>query len=224
MRARQTVRPGWPGERFSPGGLVKFHDRQGHQVTGKVVELRANYAIVAGGRDGRWRVGYAVLTDQERARPDCSLAEVENMANTLLKEQREQRRLTDDWHVVFDLAPARAGQCVHEEHRIYLSVGHCLKASRAEIRDTILHEIAHALAGPDHHHDADWRRIARAIGCTAERCTTTLHAVGRWVARCGCGHTHSRHRLTSRMRTDGICRACRGPLSWRVDHDGDGID
>ena len=224
MRARQTVRPGWAGERFSPGGLVGFDDLQGHEVTGKVVELRARYAIVAGGRHGRWRVAYAQLTDKEGARPECSLAQVENIANTLLNEHQRQRRLADDWRVAFDLAPTRVGQCVHKEHRIYLAVGHCLKARRGEILDTILHEIAHALAGPNHQHDAYWRRIARAIGCTAERCTTTRHAVGRWIARCRCGLTHSRHRLTRRARTDTICAGCRERLEWRVDDDGDGID
>ena len=34
------------------------------------------------------------------------------------------------------------------------------------IRDTILHEIAHALVGPCHGHDAVWRQKAREIGCT----------------------------------------------------------
>ena len=62
---RQTVEPGWPGERFAPGGVATFRDRAGRQVTGKVVELRKNHAIVAGGGNGRWRVGYRRLWAEE---------------------------------------------------------------------------------------------------------------------------------------------------------------
>ena len=220
---RPTVRPGWPGERFAPGGLATFRDRTGREVTGKVVELRRNHAIIAGGGSGRWQVGYRLLWTEEAARPGFTLGEIETIANRLMDKHGRSNGLSEKWQVAFDLAPARAGQCAYSEQRIYLSVGHCLKASRAEVRDTILHEIAHALAGPRHHHDAVWQRIARTIGCTARRCTTTRHAGGRWIARCKCGMTYSRHRLTKRMRTQAICTRCGQGVSWQIDGTGESI-
>ena len=36
--------------------------------------------------------------------------------------------------------------------------------------DTLLHEIAHALVGHKHGHDAVWRRKALQIGCNGKRC------------------------------------------------------
>jgi predicted SprT family Zn-dependent metalloprotease len=45
---------------------------------------------------------------------------------------------------------------------------------RAFLVETILHEIAHALAGPRHKHDAIWREIARRIGCTGDRCSRPM--------------------------------------------------
>lgn len=37
-------------------------------------------------------------------------------------------------------------------------------------RNTVLHEIAHIIAGARHGHDDVWKRIAMNIGCTGERC------------------------------------------------------
>lgn len=42
--------------------------------------------------------------------------------------------------------------------------------SEEEIRDTILHEIAHALAGKNANHGPQWRAIARKVGARPERC------------------------------------------------------
>jgi len=38
-----------------------------------------------------------------------------------------------------------------------------------EVRDTILHEIAHAIAGLEHGHDAHWQDVCRRIGAQPKR-------------------------------------------------------
>ena len=42
----------------------------------------------------------------------------------------------------------------------------------AEFDDTVLHEIAHVIAGPRAKHGPVWRGIALEIGCNGERCHT----------------------------------------------------
>ncbi|HEX8520906.1 MAG TPA: SprT-like domain-containing protein [Tepidisphaeraceae bacterium] len=42
------------------------------------------------------------------------------------------------------------------------------------VLETILHEIAHALAGPEAHHGPVWKRIARGIGATPRSCFRSL--------------------------------------------------
>ena len=66
-----------------------------------------------------------------------------------------------DWTVRLDNARRRAGQCDYRRREISLSRHYVRHADDAHIRDTILHEIAHALVGPHHGHDAAWRRKAR---------------------------------------------------------------
>ena len=56
--------------------------------------------------------------------------------------------------------------------QVELSVSFVLRATWSEIRDTLLHEIAHAIVGPGHGHDALWQTAARRIGCTEKRCST----------------------------------------------------
>ena len=122
-------------------------DLRDRTIEGKVVELRERYAIVAGGKDGRWHIGYGSLVIRERAHTECTLAEVQTLARQLLAQHQDEHGLDRRWTFRFDLAPIRAGQCRYDERRIYLSAGHCLKAGRETIRDTLLHEIAHALSG-----------------------------------------------------------------------------
>lgn len=67
-----------------------------------------------------------------------------------------------------------AGRCIYNEMTIALS-GFLLwdkRTTAAELRETVLHEIAHALAGPGTHHGPTWKAIAQSIGCTGDRCTS----------------------------------------------------
>lgn len=88
-----------------------------------------------------------------------------------------------------------------------------------ETRDTLLHELAHALVGPQHGHGPLWRSVARYLGCRPERLAGpgVVMPAGRWVAACGaCGRTFRRHRRLRRDR-EWWCLRCgpeRGGLVW----------
>lgn len=113
----------------------------------------------------------------------------------------------NDWQVRLDAARRRAGVCHFDTRVIGLSAPLTRLHDEAEVRDTILHEIAHALAGPRHGHDATWRRIAQQIGCSGERCMPAdAPAVATaWLGVCPAGHTVGRHRRPERVMT---CRKC----------------
>lgn len=124
------------------------------------------------------------------------------------------------WGVVLDRAQKRAGICRFDRHRIGLSRTLTALHSEAEVRETVLHEVAHALTGPGHGHDARWRATARRIGSTGERlvAVTAPRAPAPWVGTCPAGHTAERHRRPERVTACGVC----GPtfdaahvLTWR---------
>ena len=125
-----------------------------------------------------------------------------------------------DWRLVLDNAKTRAGVCRPARRQIGLSRVLTGLHSEAEVRDTVLHEIAHALVGAHHGHDAVWRARAREIGCSGERClsTTSARPPAPWTGRCPAGHTINRHRRPTRVMTCAQCSRTFDPrhlIEWR---------
>ena len=205
----------FPGAACPPGSRVSFV-RDGRCVNGVVAQLQRRGALVVPAAEtSRLRVGYHGLRVVERAGREHTLGEVEALAAELLELHKSHSGLDRAWVFAFDLAPSRAGACRYLERRITLSVSYCLRASMAEIADTVLHEIAHALVGKAHNHDAVWRAKAREIGCSGERTHDLQHTRARWLGECGCGVRWHRQRLHRRLRRGAVCPACRGEIAWR---------
>ncbi len=147
------------------------------------------------------------------------LREAAGMAQELMAEHGLR-----GWSFRFDRARVRAGACHHHTRTITLSPWITAAHDRGQVRETVLHEIAHALVGPRHAHDAVWRARARSIGASGERCYAGGEAPvvpGRWQGRCSGGHVVHRHRRPTRVL---LCTRCpgRGTLSrvLRWTHDG----
>ncbi|MFV0463035.1 MAG: SprT-like domain-containing protein [Nostocoides sp.] len=124
-----------------------------------------------------------------------------------------------DWQVRLDRAKTRAGVCRYRERVIGLSGPMTRLHSPQEVRDTILHEIAHALAGPEHGHDEVWKATAASIGCSAQRCVPAdvPRPVGTWRGVCPAGHVVTRHRRPARVQSCSRCSPGFSPahlLSW----------
>src|SRR5262245_51513217 len=86
----------------------------------------------------------------------------------------EARRLMDlhglsDWSFAYNRRKRRLGLCYYPRKRLELSVHLVARNGDAEVRDTILHEIAHALTGPGHGHDAAWKAACVRVGARPER-------------------------------------------------------
>ena len=203
------------GASFPPEAKVWFETQTGSSRNGTVQRLFPRYARVAAEDGMLWNVPYRLLKVRELIQePTMTLSEIDTLGNQLLQEHKDKSGLEPGWKFGFDLAPARGGICRHIEKLITLSVTFCLKASEAEILDTILHEIAHAIVGPEHAHDAVWKAAAQRIGCTAKRSHRVQHTLPRWRGQCGCGKQWKRQRLTRRSRT-GLCPACGDKIQWK---------
>ena len=128
--------------------------------------------------------------------------EVQTMAEGLLA-----RHSLSGWRVEIDRAKRRAGVCRFGDRVIGISGPLAAVHDEAEVRDTVLHEIAHALVGPAHGHDAVWRATALRIGCSARRCVdaTAPRVTGAWVGVCPAGHVKDRHRRPERVLSCGTC-------------------
>ena len=142
------------------------------------------------------------------------LGEARRLGTALLEEHG-----LGDWSFTFDRAKRRAGVCRYGARQISLSAPLTRLHPAAEVRDTILHEIAHALVGPRHGHDAVWRATAVRIGCSGQRCSSAdAPAIeGAWVGTCAGGHRVTRHRRPARPMACARCASTFDPaplLSW----------
>ena len=217
---RHPITADFAGATTPVGSVVRFRGPEAGELRGKITGIRTRHADVSGEDGSEWSVPYAAITEVESAPAvECTLAEVEGVALRLIGEFTGRGALKSGWTFGFDLAPARAGVCRYNERRIDLSVSYCLAAARAEIEDTILHEIAHAIVGPRHNHDGVWKAKAREIGCVGERCHRVQHSIPRWVGECGCGQQWFRQTLQRRMIGNRICAKCRGDITWRRNTD-----
>ena len=222
--SEQPIDTHFAGQRFPVGSVVTFLDRHRHTVFGTVTELRRREAIVAAGEAVRWRVGYAGL-QLVKAGPTggATIQQVEDHAAQLLERHLNTGAPATWWRFRFETATGRAGICRYKSRTIALSVSFVLRAPWDDIRDTLLHEVAHAIVGPGHGHDGVWRTAARRIECTAKRCSTVTHSLKRWIGECPrCRDRWFRQRLTARARQRSICPRCRSRIAWKINAHGEG--
>lgn len=129
---------------------------------------------------------------------------------------RHARRLVDDhglgdWRVEWGHATRTWGQCLYVTRTIRLSWPITRLNGIDGLTDTVLHEVAHALAGPGTGHGPVWQEWCRAVGTDPSRCwdaATTNAPPARWHGTCpACGRIVERQRLTRKARR-GCCPRC----------------
>ena len=111
------------------------------------------------------------------------------------------------WSFGFDHAKTRAGLCNFSAHRITVSRHLAARFEDDEIHQVLLHEVAHALAGPRVGHGARWRSIARELGYVGKRTHdgSVAEELAPWLGRCPAGHTVFRYRAPTKVLSCGLC-------------------
>lgn len=116
------------------------------------------------------------------------------------------------WKFAIDRAKMRCGQCDYGNKVISLSKHYVRDPSvpQSDIRNTILHEIAHALVGDEAAHGPIWKATAIAIGCDGKTTNSIWSGVSsRYKITCNCGALHVyRHNLTKKFKRF-VCAKCR---------------
>jgi len=168
--------------------------------------------LLRGGQGGQGLPVSSTPATQAALAKETAVTRPLGMAIDLATELMDAHGLVG-WRIKLDHARRRAGQCDYTNKTISLSRLYVRHADIGHIRDTILHEIAHALVGPRHGHDAVWRQKAREIGCSATRCHSLSFARARWVMTCpnGC-FSIERHRKKSGL----VCASCKSAVEFHA--------
>jgi len=128
--------------------------------------------------------------------------------------------LDASWTFAFDTAKTRAGLCDHARRRISVSRYLAARFDDDAIHQVLLHEVAHAVAGPRAGHGRRWLLTARELGYTGGRTHDGPVAIehARWIGTCPGGHEHVRFRRPSRPVSCGRCSRRYDPANaivWR---------
>lgn len=122
------------------------------------------------------------------------------------------------WSFAFDRGLRRLGACHPRSRRITLSRAFVQRNPEARVRETLLHEIAHALE-PDDGHGPAWRARCRALGIPAERLADPagleLPPPRGFLVCDGCGLRAGRYRRPGRPLWCGRCAEAHGGPSAR---------
>lgn len=111
------------------------------------------------------------------------------------------------WRFRFDRARQRFGLCHYGNKTISLSRVLTELNDAAQVEDTLLHEIAHALT-PGAAHGPGWREACRRLGAEPRRCfgAEVKRPVSSYLLACPhCQRAFPRERKTRRALA---CRAC----------------
>lgn len=193
--------------RFAPGDSVQFVFR-GKIIDGQLLRTNPKTAVVQSEK-GEFDVLYKRLISKQPELGEARGKRIEGVYQTALHLMGQHG--LHAWHFQFDHCTRRAGSCNFRDQRITLSLNLAQSDSEAEIRETLLHEIAHALVGKKHNHDAVWRAKAQEIGCSGQRTHQMKFAPARWRVRCenNCW-SHTAERRNPRL----ICKHCGGKLIY----------
>jgi predicted SprT family Zn-dependent metalloprotease len=111
------------------------------------------------------------------------------------------------WSFGFDHAKRRAGLCNYTDKRISVSRYLAVRYDDDEIHQVLLHEVAHAIAGPNAGHGAEWKRVAKELGYVGGRLLDggAAEELAPWRGVCPSGHVHHRYRTPTRIQSCGKC-------------------
>ncbi|MDO5495712.1 MAG: SprT-like domain-containing protein [bacterium] len=128
--------------------------------------------------------------------------------------------LAGEWSLRWDHARRRAGSCRYVSNEITLSKPLMQLYEREQVLEVIRHELAHALVGPAHGHDATWRAAALKLGSNGRtRLPSSLpKPPPNWVGTCPNGHMHERYRRPTRVLSCTRCNRTFDPrfqIEWQ---------
>ena len=144
-----------------------------------------------------------------------TIPEIKKLALELMIEHGLTQK---GWTLRFDNSKRRAGLCCESWKGNYISLSRVVMPLKTDesVKDTILHEIAHALVGCKHGHNSVWVRKAKEIGCKGERCykesafveggKEAILSQAKYHMTCqNCGNVSAAHRKPKRKKACGKC-------------------
>lgn len=142
----------------------------------------------------------------------CKLVPTTTQGDTVNGYARLARTLMNQhgltgWKIEWSRSKKTHGLCRYATKTLVFSQAAFSIIGEDEVRNTILHEIAHALAGGLAGHGPTWQRIHREIGGTgaqyvSKNAAATIAATAPWQGKCPkCSKVTPQHRAPLRVKS-----------------------
>lgn len=132
----------------------------------------------------------------------------------------EHGLIQNGWKFTFNRRTTSLGVCSYYKRTIFLSEKYTrLNDWEPEMKDTVLHEISHALCGPGQGHNWTWKMKCREIGAKpcrlaqGEFVSPPRKTEKKYVAHC-CGKKYQVQRRGKYFH-NYICKICRAGLIFK---------
>jgi len=132
-----------------------------------------------------------------------------NMARRLMS-----KFLDESWSMRFMNSKSSAGICDYNFRNILLSRFAVIHLSMVQIREIILHEIAHALVGWRNNHNKIWKKMSLRIGASGQTKYTFHLSCPTFILFCGCCE---RERFVKRKKVERykFCQMCKQKFRYK---------
>ena len=131
------------------------------------------------------------------------LEDIKILSNELMNKHN-----LNDWRFKFSNASRRLGSCNKKKKTISVSKLHGLYDDKTQIKDTILHEIAHVLT-PKYYsaHGKEWKDNAKKVGCNPisyKKSIISEKFSCKYIGIC----INCKKKIFLNKRSTYICRSC----------------
>lgn len=131
----------------------------------------------------------------------CSVSYVIDFFQSTMNDLIQKKIMKDYYAFKINKNLTRAGVCKYDKKTIELSQFFIENSTKAEVKNVVLHELAHAITGPhvQNPHGEEWKTAAKNIGCDAKRTCHFAPNKSVYVIACDKGCFFRKHRLTKRL-------------------------
>lgn len=135
----------------------------------------------------------------------------EREVTQMFLELKKQYKELDGYAIGFGNGINQLGLCKYKAKVIRISKNHIQYSEKEAVFDTLLHEVAHAIAGSKAGHGKKWKEVCIKIGAKPERLASeSVYVYGKpkpkYKAVCPkCGEVHFKNRNTKSKSSCGIC-------------------
>lgn len=149
---------------FEVGDEVYFIDNLDKKRTGTIQRMNPKRAVIKTNSE-YWDVNYFFLHHSCPSKFDVRAKRVD----MLIEVVEETLQLLDEhglqkWKMGFSSSKRALGMCNFKLKKIMISVFHIVNGKPEEVKDTIRHEVAHAIVGQEEGHGYKWREKAVELG------------------------------------------------------------